>query len=919
MSKLAQIDGTTSGSNAVCLPISDRYSSKYTNRRTKRSVSRENITRSGYNPNSVLNKTFFKSTMQNQANMKNVDNETKNGTHSNETPIFILKEKRTEVLFNQSNFKDQKDLSKSSSYSQMNKSNNSRILSSNLINIRNPPPKKKELFWNQISFTNQTFINFNIINKSNHTGSDFQETILEEQIQNISSSNIINRYQDRKIHEQKKISNIYKNTTQKENKHINKVNISENNKLENLNYTKSIIAVSHAGKKLKDSIHNGNNTTAIQDRKKLNEKKSSLNNVNITVSRESEKVEEQKHNVSKVTVSQGSKKLSGQNYNVSNITLSRESEKVEEQKHNVSKVTVSQDSKELSGQNYNVSNITLSRESEKVEEQKHNVSKVTVSQGSKKLSGQNYNVSNITLSRESEKVEKQKHNVSKVTVSQDSKELSGQNYNVSNITLSRESEKVEEQKHNVSKVTVSQGSKKLSGQNYNVSDVTVSRESEKVEEQKHNVSKVTVSQDSKELSGQNYNVSNITLSRESEKVEEQKHNVSKVTVSQGSKKLSGQNYNVSDVTVSRESEKVEEQKHNVSKVTVSQDSKKLSGQNYNVSNITLSRESEKVEEQKHNVSKVTVSQDSKKLSGQNYNVSNITLSRESENVEEQKHNVSKVTVSQDSKELSGQNYNVSDVTVSQEKNQLSDQKYNFSEVTAIQDSKKPSDQKYRVSNVSNSRELKNSSQETRSELDKYRESHTKTSTGPKTNQLLTPTEEAKVKKYWKGSETSNMTSHPQREDLNSDNKQNMFYENSKTTARDIPSKNNYVIGNKAGASVNVESTLDYARLVGTRKYVACALCQAPGKLVQIMIPTATECPPEWNVEYLGYLMNYHHGTKHSQTMCVNEQALGISPESEHEAKKIISSYLSHVKIDCETHPCNENLLDEKLKCVVCSR
>ena len=843
MSKLAQIDGTTSGSNAVCLPISDRYSSKYTNRRTKRSVSLENITRSGYNPNSVLNKTFFKSTMQNQANMKNVDNETKNGTHSNETPIFILKEKRTEVLFNQSNFKDQKDLSKSSSYSQMNKSNNSRILSSNLINIRNPPPKKKELFWNQISFTNQTFINFNIINKSNHTGSDFQETILEEQIQNISSSNIINRYQDRKIHEQKKISNIYKNTTQKENKHINKVNISENNKLENLNYTKSIIAVSHAGKKLKDSIHNGNNTTAIQDRKKLNEKKSSLNNVNITVSRESEKVEEQKHNVSKVTVSQDSKELSGQNYNVSNITLSRESEKVEEQKHNVSKVTVSQGSKKLSGQNYNVSNITLSRESEKVEEQKHNVSKVTVSQGSKKLSGQNYNVSNITLSRESEKVEKQKHNVSKVTVSQDSKELSGQNYNVSNITLSRESEKVEEQKHNVSKVTVSQGSKKLSGQNYNVSDVTVSRESEKVEEQKHNVSKVTVSQDSK----------------------------------------------------------------------------KLSGQNYNVSNITLSRESEKVEEQKHNVSKVTVSQDSKKLSGQNYNVSNITLSRESENVEEQKHNVSKVTVSQDSKELSGQNYNVSDVTVSQEKNQLSDQKYNFSEVTAIQDSKKPSDQKYRVSNVSNSRELKNSSQETRSELDKYRESHTKTSTGPKTNQLLTPTEEAKVKKYWKGSETSNMTSHPQREDLNSDNKQNMFYENSKTTARDIPSKNNYVIGNKAGASVNVESTLDYARLVGTRKYVACALCQAPGKLVQIMIPTATECPPEWNVEYLGYLMNYHHGTKHSQTMCVNEQALGISPESEHEAKKIISSYLSHVKIDCETHPCNENLLDEKLKCVVCSR
>ncbi|XP_012557341.2 uncharacterized protein LOC105844836 isoform X1 [Hydra vulgaris] len=120
-------------------------------------------------------------------------------------------------------------------------------------------------------------------------------------------------------------------------------------------------------------------------------------------------------------------------------------------------------------------------------------------------------------------------------------------------------------------------------------------------------------------------------------------------------------------------------------------------------------------------------------------------------------------------------------------------------------------------------------------------------------------------------------------------------------------------------NTNENAETNFAKLVGTRKYVPCALCQAFGKSAQIMIPSTTECPPEWNIEYFGYLMDYHHGTKQSQIMCVNDQALGISPESEFIAKKIISSYLSHIQIDCDTHPCNSNIYNELLKCVVCSK
>ncbi|XP_066913088.1 uncharacterized protein [Clytia hemisphaerica] len=111
----------------------------------------------------------------------------------------------------------------------------------------------------------------------------------------------------------------------------------------------------------------------------------------------------------------------------------------------------------------------------------------------------------------------------------------------------------------------------------------------------------------------------------------------------------------------------------------------------------------------------------------------------------------------------------------------------------------------------------------------------------------------------------------------------------------------------------------YAGMIGTRKYIPCAVCDVEEQSEQIMIPAQTSCPPEYEVQYQGYLMNYHHGTQAANIICVNDQALGISPSSDAGIRKIVSKYLSHIVVDCTTFPCPPLNHAELLKCVVCSK
>ena len=111
----------------------------------------------------------------------------------------------------------------------------------------------------------------------------------------------------------------------------------------------------------------------------------------------------------------------------------------------------------------------------------------------------------------------------------------------------------------------------------------------------------------------------------------------------------------------------------------------------------------------------------------------------------------------------------------------------------------------------------------------------------------------------------------------------------------------------------------YADMIGTRKYIPCAVCDIEEQSEHRMIPAESTCPNGWQLQYQGYLMNYHHGTQAGNVICVSDQALGISPSSDAGIRKIVSQYLSHIVIDCKTFPCPPLNHAELLKCVVCSK
>lgn len=110
----------------------------------------------------------------------------------------------------------------------------------------------------------------------------------------------------------------------------------------------------------------------------------------------------------------------------------------------------------------------------------------------------------------------------------------------------------------------------------------------------------------------------------------------------------------------------------------------------------------------------------------------------------------------------------------------------------------------------------------------------------------------------------------------------------------------------------------YSKLTGTRKYVPCAACHIEGKSAKLMIPSRTQCPKSWRIEYQGYLMNYHHDSKESEILCVYDQAMGANPSSDAGIREIISTYMTHLRIDCDTIPCPP-FHEDLLKCVVCSK
>lgn len=98
--------------------------------------------------------------------------------------------------------------------------------------------------------------------------------------------------------------------------------------------------------------------------------------------------------------------------------------------------------------------------------------------------------------------------------------------------------------------------------------------------------------------------------------------------------------------------------------------------------------------------------------------------------------------------------------------------------------------------------------------------------------------------------------------------------------------------------------------------VPCVVCRSDVRTSSLMIPAMNICFKGWHLEYHGYLMAGHHGSKSgTQYICVDN-----SPEADPAGfKDENGAWLHRVKAQCGSLPCPKYEINRELTCVVCSK
>ncbi len=96
----------------------------------------------------------------------------------------------------------------------------------------------------------------------------------------------------------------------------------------------------------------------------------------------------------------------------------------------------------------------------------------------------------------------------------------------------------------------------------------------------------------------------------------------------------------------------------------------------------------------------------------------------------------------------------------------------------------------------------------------------------------------------------------------------------------------------------------------------CAVCYVPTRVTVLMLPARLTCPSNWTLEYNGYLMSAHHGSKQSTTFeCVDKDTESI-PGS---AANTDGAMLHFNEAKCNGIPCPPYDPQKEITCAVCSK
>ena len=97
----------------------------------------------------------------------------------------------------------------------------------------------------------------------------------------------------------------------------------------------------------------------------------------------------------------------------------------------------------------------------------------------------------------------------------------------------------------------------------------------------------------------------------------------------------------------------------------------------------------------------------------------------------------------------------------------------------------------------------------------------------------------------------------------------------------------------------------------------CAVCYVAIRSVAVMIPAKTQCPTDWTLEYVGYLMTQHYNYGRTMYKCVDKNPECLPGLSSNNYPRDGRFHL--VEPYCDGLECPPYDADKELACAVCTR
>ncbi len=95
----------------------------------------------------------------------------------------------------------------------------------------------------------------------------------------------------------------------------------------------------------------------------------------------------------------------------------------------------------------------------------------------------------------------------------------------------------------------------------------------------------------------------------------------------------------------------------------------------------------------------------------------------------------------------------------------------------------------------------------------------------------------------------------------------------------------------------------------------CAVCATSARVMALMIPAKTQCPPSWTLEYTGYLMTARNIYHRSMFECIDKDPESVPGG----AVNTNPALFYHTEATCTELPCPPYDPEKELTCVVCTK